>query len=188
LNALRNTVQQLQQTAPLQRDRLNLAKVLLFLSSSVEYLPWLIMVFMSIQDDLRDLTVTDDMYTSMKQVPEPQQSLREFVLIRVFELMRTQTKGSISDYSHVCCHKNVSFICGVFTAMEPLRAENISMRQRLVECEQQCATLQRDLGRLQKTNAEERADNERELKVQEARNKRLADECGSLQVHHCSIH
>lgn len=136
LAALRTTVAQLQQTAPLARDRLNLAK-----------------------DDLRDLTVTDDMYTAMRQVPEPQQSIREFVLVRVFELMRAHTKQA-----------------------EPLRAECAQAKAKCADAEERAASLQRELARATKVAAEVERDLRRDVAALEARTQRLADECGTLQA------
>ena len=58
---------QAQQYGPVSRERLTLCK-----------------------DDLRELAISDDMYAQLKAIPEAEQTIKEFVLVRVFDLLRTQ--------------------------------------------------------------------------------------------------
>jgi hypothetical protein len=138
--SLRQQLQTLHESGPLQRERLALVK-----------------------DDFRDVAslalANDDVYAALKQTPEAQQSLKEFVQLRVYEAMRAHTLRT-----------------------EPLRAECVALRERCADAEAKADAAARECARAQKSAADISREARRDADQLEARCVRLADECGALQT------
>jgi progesterone-induced-blocking factor 1 len=111
-----------------------------------------------IKDSLRDLAVSESLYLEFKRIPEERQSVKEFVCVRVFELLQQEK-----------------------AARAALGAEADALRERLVVSEGEAGRLRRELDavtKARKAAEQELLDDSKRL---ESVNERLSGELAAAQ-------
>jgi hypothetical protein len=107
-----------------------------------------------LRDSLRDLTVTEAVYFEYCGKSEDQQSIREFACVRVYELLKHESK-----------------------LREALQAEGDACRQDLIKAQQELEQLSREHGSLSRMNKSNKMELLDELRLMEAKYNRYVGIC-----------